>query len=321
MDLTSAYPLFSLTRDGTPEITTFGAVGIARGSSVKIKEPDLRIVARSLLKPWQFLSLNLGPEEPLWLMAVASHSGQKIHQQALERLTQITGIGPEDLSCPVAMPMDAAESEALRARSAPAQRLYHPCAGKHLAYSYAARSQGLSRDYCHLEHPLQKALSASLASKLTNPCVWSFDSCGLPTPAMTLGDHVRLWQSLAQNTSPTALWLKEMWAKEPLLVGGAGRLDTLITTASQGRLLAKEGADGLLAVQEIGGPATQANTIIIKISCGYNLAHLGLALLSVIRQNTGLMNRALLDLEQVLARELPHWVPKGQSFLPCPWEI
>ena len=66
---------------------------------------------------------------------------------------------------------------------------------------------------------------------------------------MSLADHFQMWKKLGESTARDALAIKRPGVSIPRYVGGDGRLDSIIMEVSEGMLLAKEGADGLLAIQ------------------------------------------------------------------------
>ena len=78
------------------------------------------------------------------------------------------------------------------------------------------------------------------------------------------------------------------------------------------RLIAKEGADGLLAVQSLAAPDESVAGCFVKISSGYNVAHLGIALWSLLSVRDDL-NAPLVILRDYLRSRLEEWVPKDQK--------
>ena len=179
MDLLNAQPLFALKRGSVREVAVFGVAAIARGPAIHTTHGDVPIVARSLLKPWQFLNCEIEMDAAAWLLAVSSQAGQDLHQECLGTLEGLTGINVESLSCPPSLPMDQTEAERCRAQHIAPARRFHPCAGKHLAHRFAAARAGFSQDYLAPEHPLQRRLEASLAATLRDPHHWVVDSLSL----------------------------------------------------------------------------------------------------------------------------------------------
>jgi hypothetical protein len=65
-------------------------------------------------------------------------------------------------------------------------------------------------------------------------------------------------------------WIWGAMTKHPDLVGGFNRLDSTIIKAGAGRVIAKEGADGLLGIAVEHPDYPQGLGIVIKIAHGWN---------------------------------------------------
>jgi arylformamidase len=94
------------------------------------------------------------------------------------------------------------------------------------------------------------------------------DGCQLPTPLLSLEELAELYRQLAQAPAGSAeATVFRGMCSYPDWVGGPGRADTELMRANPGRLLAKEGADGLLAIAfapEAGGGA-----LVVKLAAGH----------------------------------------------------
>jgi L-asparaginase II len=71
------------------------------------------------------------------------------------------------------------------------------------------------------------------------------DGCGLPTVSNTVAELAKLYAWLARTRDQDWIW--DAMVAHPDLIGGFGRLDSTVLKAGGGRVLAKEGADGLWA--------------------------------------------------------------------------
>jgi arylformamidase len=97
------------------------------------------------------------------------------------------------------------------------------------------------------------------------------DGCQLPTPLLQLEEIAALYCRLAAAApgSAEAAVFHGMSA-HPDWIGGPGRMDTELMRANPGRLIAKEGADGLLAIalapEQAGGGAT---ALVVKLAAGH----------------------------------------------------
>lgn len=270
-------PLFALNRSGIQEVVCYGAVGIIVPSKeIFIPSPQTTIIARSLLKPWQLVACgiyNKGqiPSEKAWIMGAASHFAEDQHIKALEELARITRINPGELQLP------GKKEEFFK----------HPCAGKHILWLWRhIQLQQDPQSYLSSHSLLQSHLAALIQKDLTEPYQWIEDSCGLPALAASLYSQSQLWQKMGCSKEPKWQAFKRHYAENSDLIGGSQRLDTLIMKASRGLLLAKEGADGLLAVTSDFPSGTDGSgfTFLIKLANGYFPLFSALVLLKLLDQ-------------------------------------
>ena len=80
--------------------------------------------------------------------------------------------------------------------------------------------------------------------------------------------HGVLFSNLAARREEDWIW--EAMTRAPDLVGGFNRLDSTILKAGGGRVLAKEGADGLLGIALDHPDFPRGLGIVIKIAHGWN---------------------------------------------------
>jgi len=273
-------PLFSLTREGHEEVCVFGEVAFARGERAEPGAPSSgasRFPARSLLKPFQFLATGAaaaGPLTPERVYALGSISGTPAQLAELER-----GVTASDLvgllNLPDALPLGP-ESRALRlASGAGPSRHCHPCYSKHLAILAACRANGWPlAGYTSRDHPFHARLVEVLGELLDRPAselVFVADGCNLPTPLLAPHDLGRLYRALAAARDGSELGaIRRAMIEHPEHVGGPERFDTRLMRANAGKLVAKEGADGLLAIGVC--PSTsepEGASLVIKLAGGH----------------------------------------------------
>lgn len=313
-ELIDAKPLFAFTRKGITEVVVHGLLALKhQGMPLRSDDSSTVIVTRSLLKPWQALATGgLDQNQSFWAMGFASHSGQAQHLEQLRLLIAHSGAQEASLVCPRTFPLDANEAAVMRGSGLQASRLHHPCAGKHLLMLAAAtKEQAPVESYWHEDHPIQKRIQALVGREASEKLTWVTDSCGLPVAAMPVRALMNMYERLALDTSDPVMSLKTLWTGHPKLVGGARRLDTDLCEVGAGRLLAKEGADGLLFIQTLPDGHSNVAGCFVKLSSGHNLAHLGIALWSLLSSRDDL-NAALVDLRSYLRSRLEEWVPKDQ---------
>ena len=317
--------MFVFTRKGIPEIAVqgMGAIRESSGATFSNAAVNLQFITRSLLKPWQFIASDVGSHEAFLTMGFASHSAQPAHIEALRALCEFSGAGEQDLICPRSWPLDPVAATAMRMRGESQARILHPCSGKHLVMLAACRRHEFPvKQYFSPEHPLQKRVFNLVGREAGERLEWLTDSCGLPVAAMSVDGYLVLWEKLARSEDVRVVDLKSLWLANPRLVGGMKRLDSDLMDAFPGRLLAKEGADGLLVVHTIPDQGDESHaTCFIKVAAGYNPAHLGLALISVLHQKvrSGSLTRTLRDLLDYLTARQEEWVPRDQDLLLPPF--
>lgn len=316
----SSTPHFALSRKGVPEVVISG-VGYFKVEAQQIQgsDPSIMLVARSLLKPWQFIAADVGGEDSIWALGLASHSGQAHHMEYLHKLGEIAHAGEDELFCPRDYPLDPAVSSMMRNSGVRPTRMQHPCSGKHLVALAACRAHDFPVDkYWDVDHPLQKRVANMIGQQVGEKPIWMTDSCGLPTIAITARAHLNMWERLVTNDDPKYKRLRELWTRNIRLVGGYGRLESDLMEVAPGRILAKEGADGLLMVASIPTPNEPAAVCFVKLASGYSVTYLALALWSTLSRATDLPP-AFQSIVGYLKSRLEQWVPRDQELVLPPF--
>ena len=235
------------------------------------------VYGRSALKPAQAVAVLTTPGVDLTdaevALAAASHSGEPGHLEAVAALLARHGLTPDALRCvpDLRLGVDAARAY-LAAGRAPTP-LAMNCSGKHAAMLVAAHGDP---GYLDPRHPLQRACRATLAD--------------LAGPVLS-GEHRRLRRARVRDhphrPRPSAVGARPRHGGEapdqvaaamrahPWLVGGTGRLETVLMTEVPGTL-AKSGAEGVLVAALPDGTALAA-----KVDDGHARA-LGPVLLDVL---------------------------------------
>ena len=316
-------PLFALARKGVAEVVITGVTYYKQEGKAPVgSDPSVVLVARSLLKPWQFLAFDAAGSDAFWALGLASHSGQPHHMDALHKLSDVAHAGEEELFCPRGFPLDPAIASVMQNSGIQPSRLHHPCAGKHLVALAACTRNGWSHDkYWDTEHPAQKKVQSLVGGIVGEKPLWMTDSCGLPTIAITAKAHLNLWERLATGDDPKVRELRRLWTENIRLVGGYGRLESDLMEVARGQILAKEGADGLLAVVALPADGQPAATILIKLASGYSHVHLALALWGVLsRQPAAELPKAFQVVAEYLRSRLEKWVPGDQELVLPPFK-
>ena len=314
-------PLFALARKGIAEVVISGVSYYKAEGQKRIlgSDPAVMLIARSLLKPWQFLAADVAGSEPFWALGLASHSGQPHHMEQLQRLSAVAGAGESEIVCPRCFPLDAGINSMMRNAKMQPSRLHHPCSGKHLTALAACRHFGYPLErYWESDHPLQKRFANLIGQLVGERPVWMTDSCGLPTLAISAKAHLNLWERLLLSDDPHYQHLKNLWLHNIRLVGGYGRLESELMEATGGKVLAKEGADGLLVVAAFPTASEAAAVCLIKLASGYSATYLALALWGVLKRTPELGSSMQLVADYLSSR-LETWVPGDQELILPPF--
>lgn len=224
----------------------------------------LTFYPRSAVKLFQaasWVSLGLDREYDLGQehlsIACGSHHGEAEHTSLVEAWLTKLGLSEEDLECGAHPPYHAATAEALvREGKAPTQ-LHNNCSGKHSGLLTFCRAQGWdTHGYTFFDHPVQEALRATLGrfyGTELGRSLWGIDGCGIPTYAVTLETMAA---SMAAAADPKALGrelgdavraLNAAVVAKPRLIGGSNSFCSQVVAETEGRVLAKLGAEGVYA--------------------------------------------------------------------------
>jgi L-asparaginase II len=223
-------------------------------------DPGAYIYYRSSSKPLQALPViargldrkyGLTPEETV--IFSGSHAGEEFHARALESLLQKTGLDEEKLILKPAWPGDAPSREALIRKGRPMRRIYHNCAGKHIASMLLQRELGgPPEDYWRAGSLAQTEIVRAVAalSEIDPGDVKSgVDGCGVPVFAVPVKNFAAAYKNLACIDTITDDSLREAAARYvPLIhtysrmMRGTGLLCSLIN--DDANIIGKGGAAG-----------------------------------------------------------------------------
>ena len=263
-------PLIDYRRHGVSETTIHGAVAWAHGGElVHSFGGNVLCYGRSMMKPFlmKVFAESLAPvlnwEQKA--ISVASHNGDTEHVAAAQSILEEPEYGL--MQTPLDVPLVQFGRQVRRPR-----RWYHTCSGEHAALLRGCRLKGWSRvGYTLPSHPMFDAYIEVLQKYLGTewrPTRVARDGCGLPTVSNTVSELAQLLSGLAMDQGEDWIW--EAMVKHPDLVGGFNRLDSTIIKAGQGKVIAKEGADGLLGMAILHPDYPKGLGVAVKIAHGWN---------------------------------------------------
>jgi L-asparaginase II len=229
------------------------------------------IFPRSSLKP--FLAIDLvssGASEHYALsdaeitLACASHQGEPMHQELVSTWLARLGLTEEHLACGTDLPGDIESAHRLLMSGQQGCRFHHNCSGKHAGFLTTALHLKMPLDGFHLVgHPLQQ-LSLEGLSELAQINIRDYpmgiDGCGFPAPTMpllNLGLAVARFakpSELSDDRAHAILRIQQAIIREPLYAAGHGTVVSELNQITNGKVLAKTGAEGVLtaALPELG---------------------------------------------------------------------
>ena len=188
-------------------------------------------------------------------LAVASHSGEKMHVEIAARMLEKIGLGESDLRCGTHFPFyEPEEHRMIREGEKPTQ-LHNNCSGKHIAMLALAKHIGDDiKTYELPDSRVQKRILKCIADFTEipeNEIAIGIDGCAAPNFALPVAAMAKSFVNLLAPTKfpePTQAACRRIVAamlKYPELIGGTDRLDTMLMQAAPGKLISKVGADGV----------------------------------------------------------------------------
>jgi len=260
--------LAELVRNNLVESVHSGhLVALAADGSVTLTKGDtsLPIFPRSSVKSIQAAAMvRAGLKLPPKLLALAasSHSGSKMHLDAVLEILAGAGLSESDLQNATDKPLG--ESERLHWGSAAPTRLSMNCSGKHAAMLATCVINGWDiKTYLQLDHPLQQAILKEIEA-LSNQSVANstFDGCGAPLFAISTIGLAQAIRAITISTDPVHQEVIAACRQYPEMVAGEGRLTTRMMQGVPG-LFMKDGAEGVNIASMPDG-----RTLVFKIADG-----------------------------------------------------
>jgi L-asparaginase II len=262
-------PLVDYRRFDVSETTIHGAVAWASGGEVVHSfGGNVLCYGRSMMKPFMIRVFRDELADCTWeqkAISVASHNGDTEHVAAAQSLLSASERGL--MRTPLDVPLVQFGRQVRRPR-----RWFHTCSGEHAAILRGCHGKGWSRvGYTLPSHPWFEHYLEQVRRFLGpdwSPARIARDGCGLPTVSNTVGELARVFAGFAATRHEDWIW--EAMVRHPDLVGGFNRLDSTIIKAGAGRVVAKEGADGLLGMAIDHPDYPDGLGVVVKIAHGWN---------------------------------------------------
>lgn len=246
------------------------AAVVGDGDTLVASAHDWRLASswRSCAKPFQIMPLveaggfdELGWGDDQLALSCASHGGEPEHVALAQEMLNDIGLEEGDLACGPHDPLSGRGMKLLRDSGARLTRLHNNCSGKHAAMLARAQTAGWhTYGYERREHPVQRCCLqavASWAGMKENEIGQAIDGCGVVAFSLPLENMARAWSRLARavrDGDEIPARIVHAMTTRPFLVGGTDRFDTVLMQETNGRVVAKIGAEGVhsVAVPEQG---------------------------------------------------------------------
>jgi L-asparaginase II len=234
-------------------------------------DPEFMTYPRSSLKLIQAIGLiESGAADHYKLghqhisIACASHKGEPFHINTVDEWLRRIGCAPEDLACGPDLPRNPEAMVNILAAGNGKRSVYHNCSGKHTSFLTVCRHLDIDPiGYDAIDHPSQSRYLDDLS--LLCGCdartfSWGVDACTLPAPAMALNTMAT---AIAKLAVPKVLGaakkiaverIFEAITHEPEYFSGTNQVATVLSRVTNGRIIAKPGAEGyfVAAVRDRG---------------------------------------------------------------------
>jgi len=273
-------------------------------------DPGLVTFWRSAAKPFQALPMvadgaadhfGLGPDAIA--LACASHSSEPEQVDLARRMLAAIGCAEADLACGPHTPLSSAVNQQALRSGTEFTPAWSNCSGKHSSMLALARHHGWpTAGYERAGHPAQDRILDEVSrwtGVAPGSIVLGVDGCTTVCFAMPLRAMALAYARFGVSEAPAAVRVRQAMQGYPELVGGTGRLCTDLMRETDGRIIAKIGADG---VYSAAWPELQLG-LTLKVADG-DMRSAQVALLGVL-QRLSLRLGAALPLDALAAHTEP----------------
>jgi L-asparaginase II len=188
-------------------------------------------------------------------LACASHGGEPEHLVIVQGMLESIAMEEGDLACGPQEPLAQRGAKIVRDSGARTTRLHNNCSGKHAAMLARAHTAGWPAfGYERQDHPVQQGCLAEVSrwtGLAPSRIVKAVDGCGCVVFALPRESMARAFARLAEAASRSdevPSRIVHAMQTRPFLIGGTDRFDSALIEATEGRVIAKIGAEGVHTV-------------------------------------------------------------------------
>ena len=249
--------------------------------------PETVTFFRSSAKPFQTMpfltsgaALAFGFSEKEIALSCGSHSGEKMHTEAVEKMLEKVGLSESDLRCGTHLPFNEKRAEEMIRTGEKPTQLHNNCSGKHSAMLAFAKYCGADLETYDLpENPIQKAILQCVSDFTDIPqgeIKIGIDGCAAPNFAVPISAMAKSFTRLVfppkeffTETKSACQIIVSAMMNYAEMIGGSERLDTMIMETRRGQIISKVGADGVYVAGILPSPKWKTGLgIAFKIEDG-----------------------------------------------------
>ncbi|XMB85203.1 asparaginase [Mycoplasmatota bacterium WC44] len=228
---------------------------------------------RSSAKPFQVLNLlEMGGTEAFNIcgdelaLMCSSHGGEESHVDLVLKVLEKIGFRVNDLDCGISRPISEEAYIKLLKESKALSVLNNACSGKHSGMLALCNLLDVDiKNYIDENHVVQqimKEIIADVADYKASDIAIAIDGCGVPVFGLPIYNMALGYSRLTGGYNKSELRKKALkqvqdaMVQHPFYVGGTNRLDTILMEETNGKVVAKFGAESVYCVgivdKEIG---------------------------------------------------------------------
>ena len=259
----------SIHRGDIVAVDSDGKIIFSYGDSSK------RTFWRSSAKPFQVLPLlrsdgfkKFGFELKELALMSASHGGEKEHVKTVKNILNKIDLSIEDLDCGVSSPMHKKTYINMLKNNEEFTSANNPCSGKHSSMlAYGLIQDYDLKDYIDKNHIIQEHMLQTIieVTDLEKKAIdIAIDGCGVPVFGLPIYNMALAYSHLVSSKEVHMTNVVEAMTRHPYYVAGTDRLDTILMEETNGKILAKLGAESVYCM----GIKGQGIGIALKIEDG-----------------------------------------------------
>lgn len=224
---------------------------------------------RSAAKPFQALPFveknglkKYGITQKELALLVSSHSGEPMHVDLVKSVLGKINLDVSVLDCGPSRPMSSKAAKVLTENKQKPEAVHNACSGKHSGMLALCQMLGIPIEgYTKPDHEVQRQMHQSVAHSANispDELEIGIDGCGVPVFYLPLY-HMSLAYARLSNPEAgnwgcyetAATTIRDAMIAYPEILGGTGRIDTIVANITKGRIIAKIGAEAVYCLASV----------------------------------------------------------------------